>query len=90
MSPDLLTRLSAALEFDKQAVLDAIVPAHSWDAECFFQGARWESDQLRPIHKALIECVHQLRAYKCEDGPCQCGDCAALTALEAALREGGT
>ncbi len=76
---DLLTRLSAALEFDETR----------WHPHDQIPAER-ENARLRPIHKALIECVHQLRAYKCEDGPCQCGDCAALTALEAALREGGT
>ncbi len=60
------------------------------DMKIFRKGVKWNEERLRPIHKALIECVHQLRAYKCEDGPCQCGDCAALSALEAALREGGS
>ncbi len=82
MTEDLLTRLSAALEFDKQAVLDAIVPAHSWDAECFFQGARWQSERLRPIHKALIEIVRAV--HNCQPG---CGY-KGVEALEAALREG--
>ncbi len=87
MTPDLLTRLSAALEFDDNLSWQEEDDLDELDRACN-RGQYLESERLRPIHKALIECVHQLRAYKCEDGPCQCGDCAALTALEAALREG--
>lgn len=48
-------RLAKLAEFDKDACLSATDQTSHWDRECFFQGARWQSERLQPLIKQLIE-----------------------------------
>ncbi len=105
---DLLTRLSAALEFDKKSAFKGSDNNpnngdYYYSDETFIEGANWQLEQLRPIHKALIDWCKTALAVHDENldwlrGGTGCPHCAltmvklgkSLAALEAALREGGT
>lgn len=75
--------LEARLAFDERAAFNGDLE----NKDRFFDGAKWQSDRLKPIHDALIECAVRIEEV-IQDSYGNQHDKAALANLEKLLREG--